>query len=80
LANSVWITAAHVLLYDSYIATHAREAAMMQSAPVPVPPRLLMALIGPLAGLFSGVILGLFAFLAGKLVKNSAAVGSKATA
>jgi hypothetical protein len=80
LANSVWITAAHVLLYDSYIANHTREAAMMQSAPIPVSPRTLMAMVGPLVGLMSGVIIGLFAFVAGKLIKTSPAPTSKATA
>ena len=80
LANSVWITAAHVLLYDSYIANHTREGAMMQSAPIPVSPRALMAMVGPLVGLMSGVIIGLFAFVAGKLIKTSPAPTSKATA
>jgi len=70
LANSVWITAAHVLLFDSYIARHAQEAAMMQTGPLAASPRLMMALVGPVVGLLSGVILGLFAFVAGKLVKN----------
>ena len=29
LVNSVWITAAHILLFDRYIAGHPQEAAMM---------------------------------------------------
>src|SRR5689334_19121166 len=28
LANSIWITAAHLTLFDRYLAGHAREAAM----------------------------------------------------
>jgi len=70
LANSVWITAAHVLLFDSYIARHAQEAAMMQTSPLAGSPRLMMALVGPVIGLISGVVIGLFAFVAGKVVKN----------
>ena len=70
LANSVWITAAHVLLFDSYMARHAQEAAMMQTGPLAARPRLMMALVGPVVGLISGVILGLFAVVAGKLVKS----------
>jgi hypothetical protein len=66
IVNSVWITAAHVLLFDSYIANHAREAAMMES--VPVAPRLMMFVTGPLIGVVSGLVLGLFAFIASKLV------------
>ncbi len=73
LANSVWITAAYVLLFDTYIARHAQEAAMMQSMPMPGSPRLMMTLTGPVVGLISGVVIGLFALAAGKLVKNPSA-------
>jgi len=65
MVNSVWITAAHVLLFDRYIANHAREAAMMES--VPISPRLMMVVTGPLIGVVSGLVLGLFAFIASKL-------------
>jgi hypothetical protein len=80
LANSVWITAAHVLLFDSYIARHAQEAAMMQNTPLGVSPRMMMIIVGPVVGLLSGVILGLFALAAGKLIKNSPVPTTKATA
>ena len=80
LANSVWITAAHVLLYDNYMAHHAQEAAMMQSTPLPFSPRGMMAIVGPVVGLLSGVILGLFALVAGKLIKNPRVPDVKATA
>ena len=80
LANSVWITAVHVLLFDSYIARHAQEAAMMQSMPLPSSPRMMMALTGPVIGLISGVVLGLFALAAGKLVKNPSVPTYKAAA
>jgi hypothetical protein len=80
LANSVWITAAHVLLFDAYIARHAQEAAMMQTMPLPGSPRLMMSLVGPVIGLISGVVLGLFALVAGKLVKNPSAPTYKAAA
>lgn len=71
LANSVWITAAHILLFDQYLARHAREAAMMNSMPLRSSPKLMMGIVGPVVGLISGIILGLFAFVAGKLVKPS---------
>jgi hypothetical protein len=79
LANSVWITAAHVLLFDSYIARHVQEAAMMQSMPLPASPRLMMALTGPGVGLVSGVVLGLFALIAGKLTKSPSSSTNIAT-
>jgi hypothetical protein len=71
LVNSVWITAAHVLLFDSYIATHAREAEMTRS--MPLAPRVMMILTGPVVGLVSGLVLGLFAFVAGKILRRPAA-------
>jgi hypothetical protein len=80
LANSVWITAAHVLFFDSYVTRHAQEAAMMQNTPLGVSPRLMMTIVGPVVGLLSGMILGLFALAAGKLVKNSPVPTTKATA
>jgi LytS/YehU family sensor histidine kinase len=80
LANSVWITASHVLLFDNYIARHAQEAAMMQNSPLAVSPKMMMAIVGPVVGLISGVILGLFAFIAGKLIKSPSVPAPKATA
>lgn len=74
IANSVWITAAHVLLFDQYIAHHAREAEMMKV--IPMPPQLMMIVSGPFAGILSGVIIGLLALLAGKLVKKNAIAAS----
>jgi hypothetical protein len=67
LANCVWMTAAHILLFDQYIATHARETQMMQTAPFS--PRIMMAIVGPIIGLVSGVVIGLLAMLASKIVK-----------
>jgi hypothetical protein len=69
LANSVWVTGAHILLVDQYLAHHAREAAMMNSMPMPTHPRLMMALTGPLIGLASGIVLGIFAVVATRLVR-----------
>ena len=68
IINSVWITGAHVLLFDSYVANHAQEAQMMRA--MPMSPRLMMVLTGPLIGVVSGLVLGLFAFLASKMVKK----------
>ena len=70
IANSVWITGAHVLLFDAYLSHHAREAEMMKSLPMPLPPRLLMAIVGPCVGVVSGVVIGLFALVAAWLVRR----------
>lgn len=69
LANSVWVTGVHVLLFSQYVATHAQELQMMKSMPMAAHPQLMMALIGPVIGVISGVVLGLFALVAARLVR-----------
>jgi hypothetical protein len=71
LVNSVWITAAHILLFHSYAATHAQEISAMSNSPLP--PRAMMAIVGPAIGLASGLVLGLFSFVAGKLMRPARA-------
>jgi len=71
IANSVWITAAHILFSARYLANHAQEAAMIGSMPLPDSPRLMMAVMGLVAGIVSGVVIGLLALAAGLLVKQS---------
>lgn len=73
LANGVWITAAHVLFVERYLANHADGAAMMASMPMPDSPRLMMLVTGPAIALVSGLVLGLFALVASKFVKTSVA-------
>lgn len=70
MLNSVWMTAAHVLLFDSYVARHPNEAARMASMPIPDSPRLMMLMTGPVVGAASGIVLGLFAFIASKFVRR----------
>jgi hypothetical protein len=70
IANSIWITTSHILLFDRYIANHPQEAAMMALMPLPDSPRLMMAMTGPVIGIVSGLVLGIFAVIAGKLVKR----------
>lgn len=76
LANSVWITLAHVLLADRYLATHIREASMMATSPSGFSPRTMMAVVGPLVGLVSGVVIGVLAVLAGKIMSRNAGPGA----
>jgi hypothetical protein len=70
VVNSVWITAAHVLLFDAYVARHPAEAAM--AASMPLSPRVMMLATGPVIGVISGLVLGLFAFIASRFVKRPA--------
>jgi hypothetical protein len=67
LANCVWITASHILLFNEYLATHAQEAAMMQT--MPFSPKIMMAIVGLVIGLISGVVIGILALIASKFLK-----------
>jgi hypothetical protein len=69
LVNSVWITSAHVLFSGAYLARHAQEADMLKTMPMPDSPRLMMAMTGPAIGIVSGIVLGLLALLASKILK-----------
>ena len=69
IINSVWVTGAHIVFFPQYIANHPKEAAMMSTMPLPDSPRLMMACVGTIVGIISGAIIGLLAYVAGKLVK-----------
>ncbi|MGZ6098096.1 MAG: hypothetical protein ACXWLL_06860 [Myxococcaceae bacterium] len=70
LVNSVWVTGAHMALMPSYLARHPNEAAMLARMPMPDSPRLMMLLTGPIVGIVSGIVLGLFSLAASKLVRS----------
>ena len=70
LVNCVWITGSHILLFASYSINHAKEMDMMAKMPMANHPRMMMLLTGPVVGIISGLVLGLFAFAAGKMVKK----------
>ena len=72
ICNSVWITAFHIMFFETYLANHPDQAEMMNKMPMPDSPRLMMAITGPIVGIISGLVLGLFAFGASKLVKKGA--------
>jgi len=76
ILNSVWITCAHIVLFDQYIAKHPNEAAMMKSMPMPASPRLMMAVVAPIIGVITGVVIGILAYLAVKLLKTKTSSAS----
>ncbi|MGB9031754.1 MAG: hypothetical protein WCC27_16655 [Acidobacteriaceae bacterium] len=73
IVNSIWITACHVLLFNTYIANHPQEAAMLKSMPAGLSPKLVMSVTGPMVGVISGAIIGLLAFLGSKLMRKPSA-------
>jgi uncharacterized membrane protein len=69
LVNCIWITGAHIIFYSSYIANHPSVYKMSVEHPMfPNHPRLAMLITGPFFGIASGLVLGLFAFIASKIV------------
>jgi len=78
VVNSLWITAVHVLWFDPYLAHHPREAAMMQTMTMPFSPRLMMACVGPVIGVLSGIVIGLFALIAAWMLKRRSPSASSA--
>ncbi len=70
ILNSVWITGAHIIFASIYFSSHPQQAAVKGSIPLLNHPRLMMLITGPIIGVISGIILGLFAFIASKIVKK----------
>jgi uncharacterized membrane protein len=70
LVNCVWVTGAHVLLFQTYANNHPKEIGDMLSMLHSNRPRLLMLITGPIIGLIAGLVLGLFAFIASRIWKS----------
>jgi len=68
ILNSVWITSAHVLLFDQYMAHHPREAEMI--AQMPLAPKTMMLVTGPIVGVVSGIMLGILALVVHRIVST----------
>ena len=68
ILNSVWITAAHLLLFEPYIARHAYEAEMMTH--MPLSPKAMMLVTGPIVGVVSGIFLGILALVVHRIIST----------
>jgi hypothetical protein len=79
IVNSVWVTAAHLIFFNRYLANHPQEAAIMLSGRSAVPPKVLMGMVGPAIGIISGVVIGVVAYALAKALASSGtkAVGSR---
>jgi len=64
--NCLWIIIAHFIFFKNYADHHPDMVIHWH-------PRLMMVVMGPIIGALSGLIQGLFAFIASKLVKPNAA-------
>jgi hypothetical protein len=72
IVNSVWVTLAHASMFYTYAANHPEYMQMVEGLPPTLAghPRRLMFLIGPISGVIFGLILGLFSWLASRLVRR----------
>ena len=70
--NSVWITTAHVLFSATYIGNHPNAAGMNASMPLFMQQhqRMAMMIMGLPFGVAFGLVLGLFCFIASKIMKK----------
>jgi hypothetical protein len=72
LVNCVWVTSAHIIFSSTYLQHHAQEAAQYSkmNAQMGLSPMGAMSVFGPLIGIASGLVIGLFSWLASKLLKS----------
>lgn len=71
ILNSVWVTAAHLALYDRYAAFHPEFTAIFANGSVSISPKLFILLSGPITGVLFGIVLGLFAWIAAKVFRKT---------
>ena len=75
IVNSIWITAIHASLFYTYIANHPEYLEMLRQPGTPAAladhPRRMMVITGPIIGIISGLVLGLFCWVASKFVKSA---------
>ncbi|HXB44634.1 MAG TPA: hypothetical protein VNV85_11275 [Puia sp.] len=72
IVNSVWITSSHVFSAATYIANHPSAASMNAKMPLLMQQhqRLTMAIMGLPFGAIFGLVLGLFCYIASKIIKK----------
>jgi len=70
--NSLWVVGTHDLFLTRYLDGHPREVsmlAMVHAANLNAGPRLIMSFTGITVGVIEGVVIGVFAMVAGLMVK-----------
>lgn len=70
LVNCVWVTSVHVILFKVYAENHGAEIESMSSMGASLSPRKMMLVFGPVIGILSGLVLGLFSFIASKIFRQ----------
>jgi len=70
LFNSIWVTMGHLIFFNSYMAHHPGVADMTNK--MGTHPRLYTLFLAIPSGIIFGLIMGLFAFVASKVVQPKA--------
>jgi hypothetical protein len=70
VVNSIWITIIHVAFIHIYKANHPEIVEMSRKFSIYGHPRVSMLLAGPVFGLISGIVLGLLALIASRVVRK----------
>ncbi len=70
ILNCIWILIVHTIWYRTYMVNHP-DLAKMATWPFAHHPRRDMYVIGPIIGVISGIIQGLFAWVASQLVRRT---------
>jgi hypothetical protein len=72
LLNGLWIGIIHAAFFSTFAAHNAEAMASYDKLPQGLSPRVVMLIAGPIIGAVTGLIAGLFAWLAGKIMKKPA--------
>jgi hypothetical protein len=70
LFNAVYITAVHVIFYDTYIANHPAMVKMGDEGMMHSHSQMSMVMMGPIIGIGIGLVQGFLAWLASKIMKK----------
>jgi cytochrome bd-type quinol oxidase subunit 1 len=72
ILSSLWVVAAHEVFLTPYLAGHPREVAMIamvHQAGLAASPRAIMSFTGTFTGFLEGIVIGVFAIVAGMMVR-----------
>jgi hypothetical protein len=71
VVNGIWIGSIHAALFSTYIANNPEVMATYEQMPHVISPQVTMILFGLIIGAVTGLVAGLFAWGASKIVKKS---------
>jgi thiamine transporter ThiT len=70
ILNGVWIAVIHVLLFHTYKTHNPEVMANYKKMPHFAGSRAMILIYGPIIGAITGLVAGLFAFIAGKIMRK----------